>query len=652
MSLQVWLPLNKDLRNQGISDLFFTNDNTSYLTLNTSSTKMGGSYKSTSAGAGALYSNKKILLGNKQSMFCWVKVDSFNTSSNLTAILGQHRYAQATGMGITMATLSTTTGKLSVNTGNGNSDGNGNGGRTYNTYTGSTVLNAGTWYHVGYTYDGTTIKLYVNGKLDGSHNVPNLANPEDYLQIGGWSLSGYPGIYGGYQVIGEYCDVRIYDHTLSTKEIKELAKGLMLEYNFKNHLPFAGVSVAKNIFPYPTPTGTVGAVGWDQSLHPQAITVNGWSSGHNGGVTPAPAKGYHAYWKLIDNIPTMVFPKLNSRVSEVASASRWLGICSTQTYASTLTQDDTYTISFEAMADSPGRTVYAGYYYNGTFPDGYVYATNIPVGTWKRYTFEVKVSTAVNSGGNFYFYGHSGSDGVAYVRNVQLATNRFQCLSYTPVENTKANVFLDSSGFNYNATMVSGSSCAYKVKPNKDNNIEHYDTVRYTTSSNGSGGALRCNDLISIPDSYTIVWSRLYGKPAGHYIDWRATSGEAGVQPFYSNGTQIQYYSSAGGSAYFNYDFSGYYADYAIAVDSSSATLYVNGIKKATVSATNPAGTRANFHILNRCSGINVPSSADTYGILKVYSTKLSDEDILKEYQNSMSIDKMQKLYTQNIKEG
>ena len=651
MSLQVWLPLNKDLRNQGVSDLTFTNDNPSYLTLNNAATKMGGSYKSTSDSRGALCSNKKILLGKNQSMFCWIKPAQFNSGSSLTAVMGQHRYLQATGMGITMLTLSSTTGKLSVNTGNGNGDGLGNGGRTYNTYTGNTVLNANTWYHVGYTYDGTTIKLYVNGKLDGTHTVANLAVPEDYLQIGGWSFTGTSTVYGGYHMVGEFADARAYDHTLSLKEIKELAKGLMIEYNFKNHLPFVGASPTTNMFPYPTPTGTVGAVGWDQALHPQAITVNGWSSGHNGGVTPAPAKGYHAYWKLIDNIPTMVFPKLNSRVSEVASASRWLGICSTQAYASTLTQDDKYVISFEAMADSPGRTVYAGYYYNGTFPDGYVYATNIPVGTWKRYTFEVKVTTAVSSGGNFYFYGHSGSDGVAYVRNVQLATSRPQCLTYTPTNRTGDSVFLDSSGFNYNATIVSGPSCAYYSTPNKEHNIEHYDTVRYNVSSFATG-SLRCDDLIPIPDSYTIVWSRLYSEPVGHYVDWRATSGEAGVQPFYSNGTQIQYYSSAGGSAYFNYNFSDYCADYAIAVDSSSATLYVNGVKKATVSATNPAGTRANFHVFNRCSGINVPTSAETHGILKVYSTKLSDEDILKEYQNSMSIDKMQKLYTQNIKEG
>ena len=650
MSLQIWLPLNKDLRNQGLSDLTFTNDNPSYFALNNAATKMGGSHKSTSDSRGALCSNKKILLGKNQSMFCWIKPELFNSGSSLTAVMGQHRYQQATGMGITMLTLSSTTGKLSVNTGNGNSDGAGNGGRTYNTYTGNTVLNANTWYHVGYTYDGTTIKLYVNGKLDGTHTVANLAVPEDYIQIGGWSLTGASTIYGGYHMVGEFADARAYDHTLSLKEIKELAKGLMIEYNFKNQLPYSGTTRSENLFPYPSPTGLVGAVGWDQSLHPQALTVNGWTTGYNSGVKPAPEKGYHAYWKMIEDIPTMVFSHLNHRVSEVAAA-RWLGISSTRNYASTLTQGSAYVISFEAMADSPGRTIYAGYYYNGTFPDGYVYARDIPVGTWKRYTFQVQVTTAVSSGGNFYFYGHDtqGSNGVAYVRNVHLTTSRGESLSYTRTENPDIDIFIDNAGFQHNALQVVSNGSMYSNVHDPSVNIEHYDTVRYR------GGPLQSIDLIPIPDSYTIVWSRLRGKSAGHYIDWRATSNnELGVQPFYSNGSQIQYYSSSGGSAYFNYNLgsSSYHEDYAIAVDSSSATLYVNGVQRATIAATNPAGTRANFHVFNRCSGANVPSDHEAFGILKVYSTKLSDADILSEYQNGISVDTTQCLYTQNIKEG
>jgi len=59
-------------------------------------------------------------------------------------------------MGITIKYVSSTTGYLSVNTGTGSA-------RTYNTYCGTTLLQANTWYHGGYTYDGTNIRIYVNG---------------------------------------------------------------------------------------------------------------------------------------------------------------------------------------------------------------------------------------------------------------------------------------------------------------------------------------------------------------------------------------------------------------------------------------------------------------------------------------------------------
>ena len=40
--------------------------------------------------------------------------------------------------------------------------------------------------------------------------------------------------YGGMQFFGKINDVRIYDHCLSNKEIKEIAKGLMLHYKLDN----------------------------------------------------------------------------------------------------------------------------------------------------------------------------------------------------------------------------------------------------------------------------------------------------------------------------------------------------------------------------------------------------------------------------------
>lgn len=83
-----------------------------------------------------------------------------------------------------------------------------------NTANGSTDLNINQWYHVAGTYDGTTIKIYVNGILDGSQaragSIPTSANA---LQIGG---------YGGLVFTGKIDDVRIYNRALSAQEIYTL----------------------------------------------------------------------------------------------------------------------------------------------------------------------------------------------------------------------------------------------------------------------------------------------------------------------------------------------------------------------------------------------------------------------------------------------
>ena len=219
MRLQVWLPLRGNLNNQGLSDLNFRIVSSSNTIVN-SDGKIGSCYANNSVSAGGIISDKKIHLGMKQSVFCWIKFTSLNSSSALgLGACGQHRHGENSGMGITVKYVSSTTGYLSVNTGTGTA-------RTYNLYTGSTLLTAGIWYHVGYTYDGSKIKLYLNGKLDGSYDFAGMCTPTDYFQVFCWSFSPGATIYDNYKTSGYINDVRAYDHCLSAREVKEISKGL------------------------------------------------------------------------------------------------------------------------------------------------------------------------------------------------------------------------------------------------------------------------------------------------------------------------------------------------------------------------------------------------------------------------------------------
>ena len=76
MSLQVWLPLNGDLRNQGLSDLSFSGEER-FVTVDNNG-KIGKCYHNSGFynngfTAGGLISDKEINLGQNQSMFCWFK---------------------------------------------------------------------------------------------------------------------------------------------------------------------------------------------------------------------------------------------------------------------------------------------------------------------------------------------------------------------------------------------------------------------------------------------------------------------------------------------------------------------------------------------------------------------------------------------------
>ena len=225
MSLQVWLPLNGDLHNQGLSDLSFSIISDTNTKLDNNG-KIGKCYNNDSHTAGGLISDKTIELGQQQSMFCWFKfTDLYSGASLGGSLISQHRTSTYTGMGITIRYVSATTGYLSVSTGNGSS-------RTYNTYYGTTLLQANTWYHGGYTYDGSTIKIYVNGICEKTQAFSGMSVPADYISCFCWNLTGTSGntIQANYKLQGSLNDIRIYDHCLSPMEVKELSKGLVLHY--------------------------------------------------------------------------------------------------------------------------------------------------------------------------------------------------------------------------------------------------------------------------------------------------------------------------------------------------------------------------------------------------------------------------------------
>ena len=87
-------------------------------------------------------------------------------------------------------------------------------GGSYAEAFGSTKLTASTWTHLAMTYDGTTVRLYVNGtQVASTAKTGTIATSTNPLQIGGDS------IYGQY-FSGLIDEVRIYNVALTAAQIQ------------------------------------------------------------------------------------------------------------------------------------------------------------------------------------------------------------------------------------------------------------------------------------------------------------------------------------------------------------------------------------------------------------------------------------------------
>ena len=103
-----------------------------------------------------------------------------------------------------------------------------------------------TWTHILSVMKGNVATVYVNGVLVGTRSSTGLLSSDaSNTCIGRETYAG-----GYFSFNGKLNDVRVYDHALSPKEIKETAKAKVLHYKFDD--PYEETTT--NLIPYnPTP---------------------------------------------------------------------------------------------------------------------------------------------------------------------------------------------------------------------------------------------------------------------------------------------------------------------------------------------------------------------------------------------------------------
>ena len=203
MSLQVWLPLTKDLRQQGLNSTTIEEVTSAVFD---NSGKLG---KCLSGGKIKIPANQVASIFNNTSMSI-----AFWYNNNTSETTGNHAICGFSG---------NTEGDTDAvriwdffNYANPNtfhwSMGTLGGGSLSN------IFPANTWVHVCVTWNAPTLKIYMDGvlKYTGSGSSNYTFDKSYYISFG--------------RTPQKLNDFRIYDHCLSPMEVKELAKGLVLHY--------------------------------------------------------------------------------------------------------------------------------------------------------------------------------------------------------------------------------------------------------------------------------------------------------------------------------------------------------------------------------------------------------------------------------------
>lgn len=617
MSLQIWLPLNGNLKNKGCSDLTFSVVSTN-TTVN-SSGKIGSCYSNDSFTAGGIYSNTTINLGQNQSMFCWFKFTSLNSSSTLGGgLVSQHRHTNNTGMGITIKYVSSTTGYLSVNTGTGSS-------RTYNTYCGTTLLQANTWYHGGYTYDGSTIRIYVNGVCEKEQAYTGMSVPADYITAFCWSFNTTSGStpYTNYKFNGYLNDVRIYNHTLSLAEIKELSKGLVVHYKLDNDGRGNDNLVSK------TNTTNTGMFGYSEQT---------------GGST----KSIEYY----NDIPCIKV------VRNTTEHSGWGYLWHTGLATSLIKTSTTYTVSFDVLAGGDGYVTFNGFMQgnatNQMSASTEVVQRNFTGNKWSHIILRTTTKSSFESitvGAQVVYMDcpyMRNTEAWMMVKNMKVeeGINETVWIPYSTDDKYKrlgldSLVVTDCSGHGYTATK-SGSVTVDSSTPRYSLSTKFVSGSHVYTPALSTGG---------FTNTYTFSWWAKYTNYTSHMM-WGFSNGNR--LNLYMTGSIFCWNTGDGGSNTFNISAATYGDDnwhhFAVTGDGTTTKLYIDGEFKANAKTYKGiTGTTIYMNGWDSGTGYNFNGQLSDF---RLYATCLSADDIKRLYNTAASVAKNGAMLGYEVKEG
>ena len=600
MSLQVWLPLNGNLNNQGLSNY------------NLSIFRGTEVYNDAGKIGKCFYANgvNTIKILNiipdfynylEYSLCAWFYIEAQNPSHSGSAIIsGGNWNNQLLNLSVSDWSTDHYT-KLRIS-----------GTSWNNTYTYNFMKN--TWYHVVVCSDSNHTYAYVNGVLIGSTAasfLPTNIEGND-ICIGGATY------YSGMQFFGKINDVRIYNHCLSKKEAEEIAKGLVLHYKLDNNgqgqynlLKDTNKGNYRWLAPSGNGTGTVTSI-------------------------------------LIDGINCV-------RYEMTVKSTNWCVFAFRPTnnveVMNTLHEIDSYTLSFDIFPSQPINNAIPRYV-DGNAQNNLINwpSFSAPANAWYHYEGTAVSSGATQSNQSFYI-NYLFDIGTYDFKNLKIEIGTKATGYNVHIEESfLSNIIYDSSGYQHNGDLVGTIT----------NSIL---TPRYNISThfiNGSYGRIQERPSICLPsDAITVnLWTRIdtWGNPIS------CTEG-GGWNFENSSGIQFPVYVASVGYKVANsgvtlttlgdtwHMLTGTF-------DRENVKIYIDGVLKKTTAtgSTNSIGYANNYLFLAaEASGNNTSPANSTFvgdlSDLRIYCTALTEDQIKELYDTSATIDKNGNVYAREVQE-
>lgn len=610
MSLQVWLPLNGDLRNQGLDSVTVTN---SGATINTTG-KIGSCYSFN--GSSNYLSLDPIIKNGTQdlSFTCWVKFNALPAANAYYCLLCSRTSTAKTCVAIWLRG----DGVFVIDI-----------GARWTTAAQSIEVNK--WYHIAVTSTSLKRALYINGiqvAINTSINtITSTVNTNNVLI--GAQMSAASGVADGTYLNGLLNDVRIYDYCLSDKEIEEIAKGLVLHYKLDDPYTESTTLLSSTInetaynasiskYGYNDTSNLIKTTGIFQGK--QCIKVGTRVAGQT-------AKPYAYFSNLFtsDGTNAPAYKALSFDYYTTVPTTTWLNIYKLGNGSGTATWKTT---------NKDG--VWSGTYTNSSN------AIIVSPNQWNHIEVVLHGTTEANAEWGYCINGPEHTSSADYYflyANIQLEQND-HITSYKNNELYHSLTVYDNSGYENNGTLNGAL--------NISNNTNRYN---YSTLFNGTTACIKVPYNTINPDNiFTLnLWfyksalgsknyETLFGGPSGFEMDTRA-----------NNSTTLSLYmaSTRGGTIFTPFEFNTWYM-VTMTRDGTNEKYYVNGELKKTIEAKSmPTG---DYFI----GAWKTATQQNYYGNIsdfRLYNTVLTEAQILELYNTSASIDRSGNIYAREVNE-